>query len=234
MSEKKVSLGTVMCLIIIFILIMCLAGMWYYYNHINVVNNDIKNNGIELNNNDLNDENIVQNDTKNEDEDKVEQELDEKIAGFIIENYLDLQGRKEGSYVSLLEELKIVDEVNIDLEETITISDGRKLCKTNIKYNEFKDALLTYMSSKIFEEFIDNSFVENNGYLYTEPAGASGYSFDVYNVKLKEKTDKYLVYEVKAECLGPGDLPEYYDIESTIVKENGKYVLDSYKYIQSN
>ena len=40
MSEKKVSLGTVICLIIIFILIMCLAGMWYYYNHINVIDNN--------------------------------------------------------------------------------------------------------------------------------------------------------------------------------------------------
>ena len=40
MSEKKVSLGTVICLVIIFILIMCLAGMWYYYNHINVIDNN--------------------------------------------------------------------------------------------------------------------------------------------------------------------------------------------------
>ena len=40
MSEKKVSSGTVICLIIIFILIMCLAGMWYYYNHIKVVDNN--------------------------------------------------------------------------------------------------------------------------------------------------------------------------------------------------
>ena len=149
MSEKKVSLGTVICLIIIFILIMCLAGMWYYYNHIKVGNNE-----IELNNNDLNNE------------DKVEQELDEKIAGVIIENYLDLWGRKSGDYTMFLEELNLVEKVEMNSEETITISDGRKLSKTNIKYNDFKNALLTYMSLNCFEKFVSNSFVENEGYLY--------------------------------------------------------------------
>ena len=73
MSEKKVSLGTVICLIIIFILIMCLAGMWYYYNHINVRNSE-----IELNNN----ENIIQNDQENKNDDKEELELIEKISCF--------------------------------------------------------------------------------------------------------------------------------------------------------
>ena len=231
MSEKKVSLGTVICLIIIFILIMCLAGMWYYYNHIKVVDNDIKNNEIELNNNDLNDENIVQNDQKNEDDDKVEQELDEKTAGFIIENYLDLWGRKSGDYTIFLKELNLVDEVEFNSEETITISDGRKLSKTNIKYNDFKNSLLTYMSLNCFEKFVSNSFVEKDGYLYTEPAGASGFSYDIKNAKLKEQNNNYYVYTANATCDEPGG-PTYSDIEATIVKESGRFVFDSFKEIQ--
>lgn len=213
MSEKKVSLGTVICLIIIFILIMCLAGMWYYYNHIKVGNNE-----IELNNNDLNNE------------DKVEQELDEKIAGVIIENYLDLWGRKSGDYTMFLEELNLVEKVEMNSEETITISDGRKLSKTNIKYNDFKNALLTYMSLNCFEKFVSNSFVEKEGYLYTEPAGASGFSYDIRNAKLKDQHNNYYVYVVEATCDEPGG-PTYSNIEAVIIKENGRYVLDTFNEI---
>ena len=225
MSEKKVSLGTVICLIIIFILIMGLAGMWYYYNHIKVVDNGIKNNQTELNNNDLNDENVVQNDEEKKENDKVDEELDEKTAGFIIESYLDLWGSKSGDYTMFLEELNLVDEVKFNSEETITISDGRKLSKTNIKYNDFKNALLTYMSLNCFEKFISNSFVENDGYLYTEPAGASGFSYDINNAKLKEQNNNCFVYTADAICDEPGG-PTYSDIEAVIVKENGRFVFD--------
>lgn len=219
MSEKKVSLGTVICIIIIFILIMCLAGMWYYYNHIKVVDNDIKNEEIELNNNDFHDENIVQ----NEYDDKVEQELDEKTAGFIIENFLDLWGSISGDNTMFLKELNLVDEVKFNSEETITISDGRKLFKTNIKYNDFKNSLLSYISLNCFENFIPNSFVENDGYLYTEPAGASGFSYDINNAKLKEQNNNYYVYTANARYNGPGGA-SYSEIEAVIVKENGKFV----------
>jgi len=225
MSEKKVSLGTVICLIIIFVLIMCLAGMWYYYTHIKDVDNGIKNNEIELDNNDLNDENVVQNDEEKEEDDEVDDELDEKIAGFIIENYLDLWGRKSADYRMFLEELNLVDKVEFNSEETIKIADGRDLWKTNIKYNDFKNALLTYMSLNCFEVFISNSFVENNGYLYTEPAGASGFSYDINNTKLKEQNNNYYVFTANATCDEPGG-PTYPDIEAVIVKENGRYVFD--------
>ena len=231
MSEKKVSLGTVICLIIIFILIMCLAGMWYYYNHIKVVNNSIQNNETELNNTN---EQIIQKDEEKEECNKVHQELDEDFARFIIENYLDLQGKCEGDYQSFLQGLNLVEEVKMNSEETITVSDGIELWKTNIKYNDYKEKLLRYMSLNCFEKFSSTSFVEKDGYLYTIPGGASGYSFDIYDAKLKEQDDKCSVYIVKAVFLGPADEPGYKDIEATIVKENERYVLDSYKYIQSN
>lgn len=231
MSEKKVSIGSVIYLIIIFVLIMSLAGMWYYYNHIKGVEDSAEITGteVEINNN----EEITQEYEENTSEcNKVHQELDEDLARFITENYLDLEGRKAGDYRGFLEYLKLVDEVKMNSEETITISDGFKLWKTNIKYSDYKAKLLKYMSANCFEQFSSNGFAEKDGYLYTVPGGASGYSYDTYDAKLKEQNDKYSVYKVKAECYGPSDQPEYYDIEATIIKENGRYVLDSYKDIE--
>lgn len=231
MSEKKVSIGSVIYLIIIFILILSLAGMWYYYNYIKCVEDsvEITETEVEINNNE---ETTLEDEENTAQCNKVHQELDEDLARFITENYLDLQGRKEGDYRGFLEYLNLVDEVVMNSEETITITDGFELWKTNIEYSEYKAKLLKYMSAKCFEQFSSNGFAEKDGYLYTIPGGASGYSYDIYDANLKEENDKYSVYKVKAECYGPGDQPEYYDIEATIVKENGRYVLDSYKNIE--
>lgn len=49
MEEKnsiKVSLGTVICMFIIFILIIALLGMWYYYNHIKVFDDVLNPNNV--------------------------------------------------------------------------------------------------------------------------------------------------------------------------------------------
>lgn len=49
MNEKKVSLGTVICIVVIFILIMALGAMYVYYNYIPREDNNIANGNENLN-----------------------------------------------------------------------------------------------------------------------------------------------------------------------------------------
>lgn len=51
MNEKKVSLGTVICIIIIFILIFALGAMYVYYNYTPKQNNNIENEKMNVDNN---------------------------------------------------------------------------------------------------------------------------------------------------------------------------------------
>lgn len=68
MEDKKyikISLGTLICIFIIFILIFIILGMWYYYNNIdtnnNTLNNNISNNNMINNESNENTETIINN-----------------------------------------------------------------------------------------------------------------------------------------------------------------------------
>ena len=110
MSEKKVSLGTVICLIIIFILIMCLAGMYVYYNFVPRVN---VNNEININENN----NIENNDNINDKEQQItsldiNNQLVEKLYSYILKfNYYDetlVYQANKVTYSSLDNQLKLL------------------------------------------------------------------------------------------------------------------------------
>lgn len=162
---------------------------------------------------------------------KIEDELKNDEAMKIIQNYFDLQAKKASSYETFLESLELVDKVTFDEKVTMQDPNGiSELRKTNIKYEEFKEKLLSYMSLNRFETFT-NGFEEKDGYLYTLPLGATGYSFEPYEIELKEKNDNHYVYIVKA-ISREVELIEEYTTEATLVKENGKIVLDSYEHIQ--
>jgi hypothetical protein len=97
--------------------------------------------------------------------------------------------------------------------------------KTNVKYKDFKNQLLKYVSkSKV--EFFD-VFEQKDGYLYMSPCEGGGMCTDVLDAKLiNEKNGKY---EYKVKCLDSTydeAIDEYY-VKVTIVKQNGVYVLDS-------
>lgn len=88
MSEKKVSLGTVICLIIIFILIMCLAGMYVYYNFVPRENINNETNINESNNTENND-NINDKEQQITSLD-INNQLVEKLYSYILKfNYYD-------------------------------------------------------------------------------------------------------------------------------------------------
>jgi len=209
MSEKKVSLGTVICLIIIFVLIMCLAGMWYYYTHIKDVDNGIKNNEIELDNNDLNDENVVQNDEEKEEDDEVDDELDEKIAGFIIENYLDLWGRKSADYRMFLEEL-IKQHKKINLLCPTSVNTLRIMTFVNNNRSEILYAALR-VGNGIYE--VDNFH-----------KGGMGVSIDTKTGKLKGNAIDKDLKEFKRH---PATKTIFNNFELPYWKETKKLVRDA-------
>ena len=183
---------------------------------------------VEVHSNDEIPNNIIVNETN---QNEIDDELKSDEAMIIIQNYLNLQGEQEGSYEAFLESLELVDEVTFDRSVTVQDPNGiSELWRTNIKYEEFKEKLLAYMSLNRFETFT-KGFEEKDGYLYTLPLGASGYTFELYEIELKEKNDNHYVYTVKA-IIREVELVKEYTIEATLIKENGKFVLDNYEYIQ--
>jgi hypothetical protein len=124
----------------------------------------------------------------------------------------------------------LVDELKLDPKTTITVKNEEydidvELWKTNVKYKDFKNQLLKYVS-KTKVEFFD-VFEQKDGYLYMSPCEGGGMCTDVLDAKLiNEKNGKY---EYKVKCLDSTydeAIDEYY-VKVTIVKQNGVYVLDS-------
>jgi hypothetical protein len=104
-------------------------------------------------------------------------------AQMIIYNYLDLQSCCESNGpAALLGYLGIVKDFKIYEDEIITIK-PTSYKKTNVKYADYKNKLLTYMSQKRMEEYYlgDGLCTEKDGYLYICDAGASGYSFGAFS-----------------------------------------------------
>jgi hypothetical protein len=154
-------------------------------------------------------------------------------AQMIIYNYLDLQSCCESNGpAALLGYLGIVKDFKIYEDEIITIK-PTSYKKTNVKYADYKNKLLTYMSQKRMEEYYlgDGLCTEKDGYLYICDAGASGYSFGAFSTTFLKEENGVYTYLVTCELDEMGDVGNCY-IKANIIKENGMYVLDSYEYIQ--
>lgn len=154
-------------------------------------------------------------------------------AQMIIYNYLDLQSRHEGGGpAALLGYLGIVKDFKVSMDDIITIK-PTTYKKTNVKYADYKNKLLTYMSQKRMEEYFlgDGLCTEKDGYLYICDAGASGYSFSAFSTTFLKEENGVHTYLVTCELDEMGGVANRY-IKANIIKENGIYVFDSYEYIQ--
>jgi hypothetical protein len=155
--------------------------------------------------------------------------LNDDIAKAIVYNYYNMLAHYYGSTEDYVDFFNLVNELKVDSKTTITVKneefDGVEFWKTNVKYKDFKNQLLKYVS-KTKVEFFD-VFEQKDGYLYMSPCEGGGMCTDVLDAKLiNEKNGKY---EYKVKCLDSTydeAIDEYY-VKVTIVKRNGVYVLDS-------
>ena len=139
-----------------------------------------------------------------------------------IQNYLDLVGRNEGSSEGLLVYLNLTT-----YQEQKEHTDDN-YAKTNIKYSDFKNKMLNYMTEEWFEEKFMKTFIERykdvDGYLWYLDVGASGTEWEVESVTLKgDYSDTS--YIAKAYNVHFDDTKELENIEFHIENYNGKCVI---------
>jgi hypothetical protein len=158
-------------------------------------------------------------------------QLNEDTVKEIVSNYYDLLAHYNVSSEDFVDFFNLVDELKFDPKTTITVKSEEydidvELWKTNVKYDDFKNQLLKYVSESMAEEaFLKQSLTEKDGYLYIAPYDGGCMSVDVLDAELLKETDGK--YEYKLKCLDDAhDEVRKFDAKATIVKQNGVFVVD--------
>lgn len=139
-----------------------------------------------------------------------------------LQNYLDLSGAYEGSPVNLLLKLNLLKTENIIYTDENTDAEG--YVKTNIKYSDYKKAMLDYVSESWFNEKFASLYKEKDGYLYYLNGRGTGMQFEVESVTLKGGQYIGTIYNVTFED-ETGSKGEQQYREFNVEKHNGKYVI---------
>ena len=141
-----------------------------------------------------------------------------------LQNYLDLAGVYEGSPSNLLVKLNLLKAEDINYVDTATDSDG--FVKSNIKYSEYKEAMLNYVSESLFNERFTALYKEKAGYLYYHNGGGTGRKIKVESIgKYSDGLYNATVYNIGVD----GDKSDTYNIKFNVETYNEKYVISYYK-----
>lgn len=136
-----------------------------------------------------------------------------------LQNYLDLLGAYQGSPVNLLVKLNLIKSADIDYTDKNNDKDG--YVKTNIKYSEYKQKMLNYVSESWFNESFTSLYKEKGGYLCYFNGGGTGMKIKVESIG-SFLNDKYTatVYNIGVD----GDKSDTY-IKKFDVEYKEKYVI---------
>lgn len=150
---------------------------------------------------------------------------DEQIK-ITLSNYLEL--RAHAGCDALLHNLEKKGKLNYDSSKDNILNDGTVI--TSIKFSDYKNAMLNYVSESEFEKNWTSTlyFNENsNGYL-TKVQGGGG--LRVYTINSITKTDN-LTYSAKttATLVDLDNSQEDENFTFTITSYNGNCVIDSIK-----
>ena len=230
MKEKdpiKIKLSTAI-LIIALIVIVIIGYFIYQMNNKeeNLVNNS-DNQATKLQNEVDNEEttnssnitdNYKENDVNTNNNNKPSDKFSEEEMKNCIQEYLNLKGIYVGSPEGLLVKLGL-----ISYEENSQI-DSDNYVKTTIKYADYKNKMLDYMTEECFNINFTKYFKDVNGYLYYQEVGATGINYEVDSITLKGaySDSSYIasVYNINVD-----DSKELENIEFHIEDDNGKCVI---------
>jgi hypothetical protein len=171
-------------------------------------------------------------------------ELNETNAKYIIENGLNLANEIKlccfvmcdvlGFNFNEVDDLQFIPELTYD-------DDGKYsgqiyFYKTNIKETNFKQKLISFVSEKLYSSLINSDNIKENirekdGYIYYNLYWDDTKDFIwVKEVALQSEKDGKSVY--LAKCHSTNSETGDFDVKATIIKQNGNYVLDSYKRVK--
>lgn len=223
MSEKKVTLGTVICIIIIFILIMCLVGMWYYYNHIKTVDNT-----AQFDNNNLTNENISQDSDAATEDDKNSTQITSNLFDLYQENYKNTfkQLITEYNYrqIDLRNEYELPGVVSVSLDSNNVAylrfdKNSQLYAKYGEKYKVEDDIANIFVCPHGNGGCSDAIFLKLDGTAYIVSGDKLGHSLEVQCQKVENVTNAINVISY-IQTDGRGGAWEYafIDINGNIVE----------------
>ena len=167
-------------------------------------------------------------------------ELNETNAKYIIENGLNLANEMKFGCFDMCEVLGFnfneVDDLQFIPE--LTYDDDGKYSgqiyfyKTTIKETNFKQKLISFVSEKLYSSLIKSDYLRvKDGYLYKSNNFDDLKDFTwVKEATLQSEKDGKSVY--LAKCYSTNTEIGDFKIKATIIKQNGNYVLDSYKKVK--
>lgn len=221
MEEKepiKVKLSTVLLIITIIIIVAIgvIIGIMYQQSM-------TKNNNVPEVENVMLGENAINNKKYSETEVKK-----------VLENYLKLSGVFQGSPYSVLVEMKNITGKNViddEYPKSIEYGEG-SILPTKIKYSEFKEFMLNYMTEELYNTDFARGYIDQNGDLYCKNIGATGVMYEVKSIeKINNSDTKY-----KGNVYGYSE-EEYKDemeILFEVSENNDKCVISSITFTNKN
>lgn len=155
-------------------------------------------------------------------------ELNSEEIKKIIQGYLNILGAKRGSPASALmtDEIKLISSYS-EIEGKV---DNNNYISSKIKYSDFKNKMLEYMTEELFGKISDPDYKNVNGMLYIADIGASGISFKIEEIELISEEDDKCKYRIKGLEFEPGQEYDFIgEVELQKNKEN-KYVVSKFEW----
>ena len=158
-----------------------------------------------------------------EDKDKnQENSFSDETIKKSLQDYLDLVATKEGRIGRVLVKLGLLGAEEIKDTDDDT-EDG--YVKTNIKYSDYKNAMLNYVTESIFNDKFLFGFKNKDGFLYYHNGGATGSEYRVDDIRIKgDYSDSRYIGNVVS--INVDNSEEKMNVEFGVTNNNGKCVID--------
>lgn len=144
-----------------------------------------------------------------------------------FQNFLNLFGAYQGNPYSVLEEMKKItgkNVINDEYPEAIEYGEG-SILPTNLKYSEFEEFMLNYMTEEFFNTDFADGYVNKDGDLYCKNIGATGIEYKVKSIEKENNSDTK--YKSKVDMIYTDENKEEVNILFEIENNNGKCVISS-------
>lgn len=144
-----------------------------------------------------------------------------------FQNFLNLFGAYQGSPYSVLYKMKEItgnNVINEEYPEAIEYGED-SILPTNIKYSEFKEFMLNYVTEEFFNTDFASGYVNKDGDLYCKTFGATGVEYEVKSIKKENNSNTK--YRAKVDMIYVNENKEETDILFEIKNNNDKCVISS-------
>lgn len=208
-------------IVILILVVGLILGLLFFLKSKKVENNSKSENKIE-NVTDDKPENKVTEEKEETNLSKLDIEERDEISKEKIENFLKVY--KNSSPKGILISLGLIDENYTSNPEDYI---DRFYAKTDIKYEDFKNKLLEFVTEKLFNSYYDNQGFKNvDEYLCFSDIGGEEREYKVENMSLIDHTDSSMTYEISFFEESSNNIE---NAKITVIEKNNDYVVDIYE-----